>query len=46
MSYGMVKTWPMTISFGSSIPFAAWIAAVVVPNCWAIAASVSPSCTT
>ena len=36
----------MMISLGSSIPFAACSASTVVPNCWAIAASVSPSCTT
>jgi hypothetical protein len=42
----MTSTWPMMISLGSSIPFAAWSASTVVPNCSAIAASVSPSWTT
>ena len=36
----------MVISSGSSIPFADCSAAAVVPNCWAMAASVSPCCTT
>ena len=33
----------MTISSGSSIPFADWMAATVVPKRWAMSANVSPS---
>lgn len=42
----MTSTWPITISSGSSIPFADCNADTVVPKRWAIAARVSPSCTT
>lgn len=35
----------MVMRLGSSIPFASWSARTVVPNCCAIAARVSPSCT-
>ncbi len=43
---GMTSTWPMMISSGSSIPFAACSAETLLPKRWAMAASVSPCCTT
>ena len=41
----MTRTWPTRISLGSLIPFAAAMAATVVPNFAAMPLSVSPDCT-